>query len=89
MDASFFGRDGKLKPFVMGCYGIGITRIMSAVIEQLHDEKGIIWPPSISPIYGQPYSDHIKIGRDVRGGREDIPENSWMTVSKSFMMTGI
>jgi prolyl-tRNA synthetase len=33
----------------MGCYGIGITRIMSAVIEQLHDEKGIIWPPSIAP----------------------------------------
>ena len=49
MDARFLGRDGKLKPFIMGCYGIGITRIMSAVIEQLHDEKGIIWPPSIAP----------------------------------------
>lgn len=49
MDAQFLGRDGKLKPFIMGCYGIGITRIMSAVIEQLHDEKGIIWPASIAP----------------------------------------
>jgi len=49
MDARFLGRDGKLKPFIMGCYGIGITRIMSAAIEQLHDEKGIIWPPSIAP----------------------------------------
>jgi prolyl-tRNA synthetase len=49
MEAQFLGRDGKLKPFVMGCYGIGITRIMSAVIEQLHDEKGIIWPASIAP----------------------------------------
>lgn len=49
MGAMFLDRDGKRKPFVMGCYGIGITRIMSAVIEQLHDEKGIIWPPSIAP----------------------------------------
>lgn len=49
MNASFIDRDGKQKPFVMGCYGIGVTRIMSAVIEQLHDEKGIIWPPSIAP----------------------------------------
>lgn len=49
MNASFIDRDGKQKPFVMGCYGIGVTRMMSAVIEQLHDEKGIIWPPSIAP----------------------------------------
>ena len=49
MGAMFLDRDGKQKPFVMGCYGIGVTRIMSAVIEQLHDEKGIVWPPSIAP----------------------------------------
>ncbi|MCK5567618.1 MAG: proline--tRNA ligase [Actinomycetia bacterium] len=49
MGAGFIDRDGKQKPFIMGCYGIGVTRIMSAVIEQLHDEKGIIWPPSIAP----------------------------------------
>ncbi len=47
--AMFLDRDGKQKPFVMGCYGIGVTRILSAVIEQLHDEKGIVWPPSIAP----------------------------------------
>ncbi len=49
MDAKYLDRDGKLKPFVMGCYGIGVTRMMSAVIEQLHDGKGIVWPPSIAP----------------------------------------
>ena len=43
MGAMFLDRDGKQKPFVMGCYGIGVTRILSAVIEQLHDEKGIIY----------------------------------------------
>ncbi len=49
MDTKYLDRDGKLKPFMMGCYGIGVTRMMSAAIEQLHDEKGIIWPPSIAP----------------------------------------
>lgn len=49
MDIKYLDRGGKLKPFIMGCYGIGVTRMMSAVIEQLHDEKGIIWPPSIAP----------------------------------------
>jgi len=49
MDAKYLDRDGKLKPFIMGCYGIGVTRMMSAAIEQLHDEKGIVWPLSIAP----------------------------------------
>lgn len=49
MDAKFLDKDGKLKPFIMGCYGIGVSRIMAAVIEQLFDEKGIVWPISIAP----------------------------------------
>ncbi|MBE3128437.1 MAG: proline--tRNA ligase [Actinobacteria bacterium] len=49
MDAMFLDKDGKLKPFIMGCYGIGVSRIMAAVIEQLFDEKGIVWPISIAP----------------------------------------
>ena len=49
LDAKFLDIDGKLKPLVMGCYGIGITRLMAAAIEQLHDSKGIIWPASIAP----------------------------------------
>ena len=49
LDAKFLGRDGKLKSFIMGCYGIGISRILSAVVEQLHDDKGIKWPFFIAP----------------------------------------
>ncbi|MBU4292688.1 MAG: proline--tRNA ligase [Actinobacteria bacterium] len=49
MDAMFLDKDGKLKPFIMGCYGIGVSRIMAAVVEQLFDEKGIVWPISIAP----------------------------------------
>jgi prolyl-tRNA synthetase len=49
LDARFLDINGKLKSLVMGCYGIGITRMMAAAIEQLHDSKGIIWPTSIAP----------------------------------------
>ncbi len=49
LDARFLDENGRLKPFEMGCYGIGISRIMSAAIEQSHDSKGIIWPKSITP----------------------------------------
>jgi prolyl-tRNA synthetase len=49
MNATFLDEDGKPKPFEMGCYGIGITRLPAAAIEQNHDERGIIWPDSIAP----------------------------------------
>jgi prolyl-tRNA synthetase len=49
MDAAFLDRDGKRHPFVMGCYGIGVSRIAAAAVEQSHDEKGIVWPPAIAP----------------------------------------
>ncbi|MCL4378709.1 MAG: proline--tRNA ligase, partial [Actinobacteria bacterium] len=49
MDAKFLDNKGELRPFVMGCYGIGISRILSAAIEQLYDKNGIIWPISIAP----------------------------------------
>ncbi len=49
MNASFLDDDGRPKPFEMGCYGIGITRIPGAAIEQNHDERGIIWPDAIAP----------------------------------------
>ncbi|HZY16161.1 MAG TPA: proline--tRNA ligase, partial [Ramlibacter sp.] len=49
MDATFLDEDGKPKAFEMGCYGIGITRLPAAAIEQNHDERGIIWPDAIAP----------------------------------------
>ncbi|MBS0403322.1 MAG: proline--tRNA ligase [Proteobacteria bacterium] len=49
MNASFLDEDGKPKPFEMGCYGIGVTRLPAAAIEQNHDERGIIWPDAIAP----------------------------------------
>ena len=49
MNATFLDEDGKPKPFEMGCYGIGITRLPAAAIEQNHDAKGIIWPDALAP----------------------------------------
>lgn len=49
MDATFLDEDGKPKFFEMGCYGIGITRLPAAAIEQNNDERGIIWPDAIAP----------------------------------------
>ena len=51
MKAEFLDEDGKRKPMVMGCYGIGVTRIIGAAIEQGNDENGIIWPMAIAPYH--------------------------------------
>ncbi|MES2186541.1 MAG: proline--tRNA ligase [Pseudomonadota bacterium] len=49
MDATFLEEDGKPRHFEMGCYGIGVTRLPAAAIEQNHDERGIVWPDAIAP----------------------------------------
>jgi len=49
MNAKFVDSDGKEKPFIMGCYGIGIGRTVAAAIEQNHDESGMIFPKSLAP----------------------------------------
>ena len=49
MGATFMDEDGVEKPFVMGCYGVGVTRTLAAVVEQHNDEHGIIWPVSVAP----------------------------------------
>lgn len=49
MGCTFLDTDGKAQPMVMGCYGIGVTRIMAAAVEQSHDDRGIIWPVALAP----------------------------------------
>jgi prolyl-tRNA synthetase len=49
MKATFLGEDGTARPFEMGCYGIGVTRIVAAAIEQNHDARGIVFPAPIAP----------------------------------------
>lgn len=54
MKAHFLDKNGKSKPFEMGCYGIGVGRTVQAAIEQSHDEDGIVWPRALAP-----YDVHI------------------------------
>jgi prolyl-tRNA synthetase len=49
MKAEFLDEKGKTNPIIMGCYGIGVSRLLSAVVEQFHDENGIIWPNKLAP----------------------------------------
>jgi prolyl-tRNA synthetase len=51
MGCTYQDDDGKVKPMVMGCYGIGVTRTMSSIIEQNHDEFGIKWPLNVAPYH--------------------------------------
>lgn len=60
MKATFADRTGKEKPIVMGCYGIGIGRLMATIVEVSHDAQGIIWPENVAP-----FSIHlVSVGND-------------------------
>ncbi|MBI4009104.1 proline--tRNA ligase [Candidatus Roizmanbacteria bacterium] len=59
-DYKFTDKDGSQKPVIMGCYGIGSSRIMGVIVEKFHDERGIIWPESVAP-----YKYHL-IGLDMK-----------------------
>ncbi len=49
LGAHFLDEDGRSKPMIMGCYGIGVSRLIAAIIEVNHDDNGIIWPKAVSP----------------------------------------
>lgn len=60
MNATFQDEAGKSLPFWMGCYGIGVGRVAQAVVEQKHDEKGIIWPKALAPYQICIFSANLK-----------------------------
>ncbi|TFE31575.1 proline--tRNA ligase [Cohnella luojiensis] len=51
LNASYLDQEGQSKSMIMGCYGIGVSRLLSAIVEQNHDEEGIKWPTSIAPFH--------------------------------------
>ena len=70
MGCTYLDQQGKAQPMVMGCYGIGVTRLLGAAIEQGHDDKGIIWPISMAPFevvicpMGYDKSEQVKAASD-------------------------
>lgn len=82
LHATFLDNQGKSHPFVMGCYGIGVTRTVAASIEQNHDDDGIIWPVAIAPyeaviIPANNKSEEVmaaarKLYEDIEDGRDEV-----------------
>lgn len=82
LHATFLDNQGKSHPFVMGCYGIGVTRTVAASIEQNHDDDGIIWPVSIAPyeaviVPANNKSEEVmaaarKLYEDMEDGRDEV-----------------
>ena len=70
MNANFIAEDGKQKPFLMGCYGIGVTRTMASVIEQHNDENGIVWPLSVAPYHVSVIPVNIKDEEQMKVAEE-------------------
>lgn len=67
---NFTDQDGKLKPVIMGCYGIGTTRLIGSIVESLADEQGMVWPMSVAP-----YQIHLlSLGKDeeVRAKADEL-----------------
>ena len=80
MDANFIDEDGKEKPFVMGCYGIGVTRTMASIIEQHHDENGIVWPLSVAPYHVSVIPVNVKDEEQIKVANELYEELKAMGV---------
>lgn len=49
MGANFLDENGRNQPMIMGCYGIGVSRVLAAIVEQYHDDNGIVWPKAVTP----------------------------------------
>ncbi|EOD00072.1 Prolyl-tRNA synthetase, bacterial type [Caldisalinibacter kiritimatiensis] len=71
LNATFLDENGKSRKFYMGSYGIGVSRTMAAIIEQSHDEKGIIWPLAVAPyhviitIVNAKKDDQVQLGEKI------------------------
>lgn len=72
MGATFMSKDGKPAPFVMGCYGIGVSRTAASAVEQNHDDKGIIWPIPLAPF------ESVVVVMDVKKTEQvELAEKVW------------
>lgn len=69
MNATYLDENGRSQPMLMGCYGIGVSRTLSAIAEQHHDEKGLIWPKSVAP-----YDLHILALNMKNDGQRELAE---------------
>jgi prolyl-tRNA synthetase len=74
MNARVLDKDGREQPMLMGCYGIGVSRIVAASVEQNHDEKGIVWPSRLAPFQVALLALNAKKSAEVRSFAESLYE---------------
>ena len=83
LGAYFPTQDGEQRPIIMGCYGIGVGRLLAASIEQNHDDKGIVFPPEIAPydvwITALNY-DYQDVARQARALHDDLQASGFQTL---------
>ena len=72
MNATVLDESGKSVVMFMGCYGIGVTRVVAAAIEQNHDERGIIWPEPIAPFHVSLIPINLQKSERVRAATEQL-----------------
>ncbi len=80
MDATFLDKDGKQQHYMMGCYGMGISRIIAAAIEQNHDDRGAIWPINLAP---------YKACIIVSNGKDETQQNRATDIAQELEKAGI
>lgn len=80
LDATYLDEDGKEKHFVMGSYGIGVSRSMAAIVEQYHDDKGIVWPLVVAPYHAIITVINIKKEEQIKLGEKLYNELKNMSV---------
>lgn len=78
LGASFTDENGLSEPMIMGCYGIGVSRVLAAVIEQHQDERGIIWPNAIAP-----YSIHVLTVQVKDEAQMTLSEEIYQTLTRA------
>ncbi|MBF0749232.1 proline--tRNA ligase [Mammaliicoccus lentus] len=79
MNATFLNEQGRAQPLIMGCYGVGISRTLSAVIEQHHDDNGIIWPKAISP-----YDLHLIAINPKQEAQKELSDQIYEQLRETF-----
>jgi len=83
MNATFTDEDGNERPFLMGCYGVGVSRTLAAVIEQHNDDKGILWPMGVAPL------EVAVLPLMAEGEVAEVAEQIWSELSAAGVETVI
>ena len=78
-NATILDNQGKAKPLLMGCYGIGVSRTLSAIVEQNNDDNGIIWPKSVAP-----FDLHLITLNPKKDEQRELGDQLYASLKNSF-----